>query len=73
LDTAYLDEATPGIASNVGDGDGDGEEMLAITDAAADPTRNLLLYAGLVIAVISLGLLVLAWSARRYFADPLLR
>jgi hypothetical protein len=71
LDTAYLEEESPEIASNAGDGDGN--DMLAITEAPADPTRNLLLYAGLAIMLISLALLVLAWSARRYFADPLLR
>jgi hypothetical protein len=38
-----------------------------------DTTRELLLWAGLLIAVISVALLALAWAARRYFADPLLR
>ena len=39
----------------------------------ADPTRDLLVYGGLGIAVLSLALLSLAVIARRYFADPLLR
>jgi hypothetical protein len=39
----------------------------------ADPSRNLLTYAGLAIAAFSLALLSLAWFARRHFADPLLR
>jgi len=47
-------------------------EALAVT-APRDTTRDLLLWAGLLIAVLSVGLLLLAWIARRYFADPLLR
>jgi hypothetical protein len=39
----------------------------------ADNTRDLLFYAGLAIASLSVLLLALAWFARRYFADPLLR
>ena len=39
----------------------------------ADPTRDLLIYAGLAIATLSLGVLALAWAARRYFTDPLVR
>lgn len=44
--------------------------------AAPEPTfgvRDILIYAGLGLAAISLGLLSLAWFARRRFADPLLR
>ena len=41
--------------------------------APADPTRDLLVYGGLGIALLSFGLLALAAIARRYFADPLLR
>ena len=38
-----------------------------------DSTRDLLLWAGLLVVLISAALLALAWIARRYFADPLLR
>jgi hypothetical protein len=70
LDTAYLEEASPEPALFATDGD----DAAALAQVAPpDPTRNLLIYAGLAIAVISLGLLVLAWGARRYFADPLVR
>jgi len=41
--------------------------------APADPTRDLLIYGGLMIATLSLALLALVWIARRRFADPLLR
>ncbi len=41
--------------------------------APANPTRDLLIYGGLMIATLSLALLALAWIARRRFADPLLR
>ena len=50
----------------------DGQLELATT-AQRDTTRDLLVWVGLLIAVISVGLLALAYVARRYFADPLLR
>lgn len=50
----------------------DGRESAAL-QVPTDPTRGLLIYAGLAIATLSFGLLALAWAARRYFADPLLR
>jgi hypothetical protein len=70
LDMAYLEEASPEPA--VSAADGDDAAALALL-APADPTRSILIYVGLAIAVVSLALLVVAWGARRYFADPLLR
>jgi hypothetical protein len=65
VDTAYVQpSAEPGTD--------DGLEKASV-QATADPTRGLLVYAGLAIATLSFGLLALAWVARRYFADPLLR
>ncbi len=52
--------------------DGAEREELRVT-MTADPARDLLVYAGLMIAALSFALLALAWIARRYFADPLLR
>ena len=70
LDSAYIEEASAEPAARADDEDNNP----ALTQTLpTDPTRNLLVYAGLAIAIISLALLVLAWSARRYFADPLLR
>jgi hypothetical protein len=51
--------------------DGETEELNLV--APRDSTSNLLVWAGLLIATISIGLLALAFVARRYFADPLLR
>ena len=65
LDSAYV-EASP-------EADADTERARLAESAPADPTRDLLVYAGLIIAALSLALLALAWTARRYFADPLLR
>jgi hypothetical protein len=48
-----------------------GDEFVAARPA--DNTRDLLFYAGLAIAGLSVLLLALAWFARHYFADPLLR
>ncbi len=48
------------------------DRSVAATESR-NTTRDLLLWAGLLIAVISVGLLALAWIARRYFADPLIR
>lgn len=70
LDTAYLQEASPETVVAESDGD---DGFAATQLPPADPTRNLLIYGGLALALISLALLVLAWTARRYFADPLLR
>ena len=70
LDTAYLEEASPEAGLYAADGD---DSLAATQRQVADPTRSLLIYAGLAIAVISLALLLLAWSARRYFVDPLVR
>ena len=53
--------------------DADGAQRVELRVAAADPARDLLVYAGLIIATLSMALLALAWVARRYFADPLLR
>lgn len=70
LNMAYLEEASPETVVKADDSD----DALALTQTApADPTPNLLIYAGLAIALISLAVLLVAWSARRYFADPLLR
>ena len=52
----------------------DAEERAAVAEVRpADTTRDLLVYGGLAIALLSFGLLALAVTARRYFADPLLR
>ncbi len=48
-------------------------ETLSVTQPTRDTSRDLFVWAGLAVAVISLGLLALAFVARRYFADPLLR
>lgn len=66
LDTAYVAEPSP-------EADSDGERTQLRQYTPADPTRDLLVYAGLIIATLSFALLALAWVARRYFADPLLR
>lgn len=42
-------------------------------EASSGLTSNLLTYAGLLIALASLGVLLVAWLARRRFSDPLLR
>jgi hypothetical protein len=47
-------------------------DLSAAADSRDTP-RDLLVWTGLLIAVISVGLLALAWTARRYFADPLVR
>jgi hypothetical protein len=65
LNQAYV-QPSPGTGKIA-----EGNEFAAATPA--DTSRNILLYAGLAIAAISVLLLALAWFARRYFADPLLR
>lgn len=65
LDTAYV-TATPPADSGA-------EGNAVARSSSSDTTSSLLLYAGLAIAVLSAALLALAWIARRYFADPLLR
>lgn len=50
----------------------DGSEALPAAATTA-PTGPLLIFAGIAIAALSLGLLTLAWLARRRFSDPLLR
>ncbi|MEX2547564.1 MAG: hypothetical protein WD830_07210 [Chloroflexota bacterium] len=65
LDNAYVDPSPEADA---------GEQIAPLRAAApADTTRDLLVYGGLAIALLSLALLALAVIARRYFADPLLR
>ncbi len=65
LDNAYVDPSPEADA---------GEQIAPLRAAApADTTRDLLVYGGLAIALLSLALLALAVTARRYFADPLLR
>ena len=53
--------------------DGSAEADAPARAASSDTTGNLLFYGGLVIAILSAALLALAWIARRYFTDPLLR
>lgn len=65
LDQAYLAASPATDAGAQGDG--------TARSASSDTTGNLLLYGGLAIAALSAALLALAWIARRYFADPLLR
>ncbi len=43
------------------------------SDTSIDTTRLLLIYAGVTLAMLSFGLLLLAWFARRRLEDPLLR
>lgn len=43
------------------------------SDSSADSTRLLLIYGGTTLAMLSFGLLLLAWLARRRLEDPLLR
>lgn len=65
LDSAYV------LASPEPDTDGERAELTQ--SVPTDPTRDVLVFSGLLIATLSLALLTLAWAARRYFADPLLR
>jgi hypothetical protein len=65
IDSAYV-APTPDADISV-----QGTEQVA--KAPADSTRDVLFYAGLAIAGFSVLLLALAWFARRYFTDPLLR
>lgn len=65
LDQAYLAASPPA--------DGSAEADAPARAASSDTTGNLLFYGGLVIAILSAALLALAWIARRYFTDPLLR
>jgi hypothetical protein len=73
-ENAYIEESTaPQDDASQAEGL-DLDKGAAVQPAAtADPARNLLIYAGLAVAALSLGLLALAWAARRWFADPLLR
>jgi hypothetical protein len=66
INDVYLPQESPDSVEN-----NSRDETVAA--APTNPTRDLLLYGGLAIAALSLGLLSLAWIARRYFADPLLR
>ena len=74
INDAYLpgadDEGTPG-----GGGSSADEPDLLEAPAAASPAgpKDLLIYAGLMVALVSAALLAVAWFARRQFADPLLR
>jgi hypothetical protein len=43
------------------------------SDSSVDTTRLLLIYGGVTLAMLSFGLLLLAWFARRRLEDPLLR
>jgi hypothetical protein len=43
------------------------------SDTSVDTTRLLLIYGGVTLAMLSFGLLLLAWFARRRLEDPLLR
>lgn len=65
LDTAYV-AASP-------EPDLDSKRAELTQSVATDPSRDLLVYGGLIIATLSLAVLALAWVARRYFADPFLR
>jgi hypothetical protein len=65
INGAYVEPTLePGVSA-------EGNEFAAARPA--DASRELLFYAGLAIAGFSVLLLALAWFARRYFADPLLR
>jgi len=66
IDHAYVEPSPDADVTPV-----QGDEFAAARPA--DTTRDLLFYAGLAIAGLSVLLLALAWFARRYFADPLLR
>ena len=69
--TRGLNEAYTGESPRPED---DGSLSAAPPEATpTDTTRDLFVYAGLAVAALSLGLLTLAWLARRYLADPLLR
>jgi hypothetical protein len=65
FDQAYTVESPQPLA--------DGEVQSLRASQPRDTSRDLLVWTGLLIAVISFVLLALAWLARRYFADPLLR
>jgi hypothetical protein len=56
-----------------GDTTRDGSEAAPVTPPTATPMGPLLTFAGIAIAALSLGLLTLAWFARRRLSDPLLR
>jgi hypothetical protein len=73
IENAYIQESTtPEQDAGQADDKNTGTPLESQA-VAADPARNPLIYAGLAIAALSLGLLALAWAARRWFADPLLR
>lgn len=65
LDDAYLDPS-PDAGISAGGPPDDAE-------SGAVPLRQLMLYAGLGMASLGFGLIVLVWLARRRFTDPLLR
>jgi hypothetical protein len=69
LNEAYT-QPSPATAAAGGQGGPIAELAQSIQ---SDPTRDVLLFGGLAIAALSVALLALAWFARRYFADPLLR
>lgn len=75
-------QATPGTASDnlnrayiasSPDPNTDSQRVELAQTTPANGTRDILVYAGLLVAVLSFALLALAVAARRYFADPLLR
>jgi hypothetical protein len=68
LNNAYT-QPSPDTAAG-----GQGGQISELVQAVPpDPTRDALIYGGLAVAILSVALLALAWMARRYFADPLLR
>jgi hypothetical protein len=77
MDHAYMSESTTTSEPDAAAPPNDGTELRAggsaQPQAAVAPGKSLLIYAGLAIAALSLGLLTLAWAARRWFSDPLLR
>ena len=73
FDQAYSVESDDGSGNAPGSS---AEEMGAEPDsvsASASGPKDLLIYAGLAVALLSAALLAVAWIARRHFADPLLR
>jgi len=65
VDSAYV-EPSPETRTSAS-----GDDQAPV--ARVDTTRDVLVYGGLAIAMLSFALLALAMAARRYFADPLLR
>ncbi|HUR16772.1 MAG TPA: hypothetical protein VMZ33_05770, partial [Candidatus Limnocylindrales bacterium] len=74
MNEAYVEAAGgegPASDGNSFNAEPSGPSATAATGPAS--TKDLLIYAGLMVALISAALLSVAWFARRYFADPLLR